>query len=114
MKVRTDTECKYCTHNKVCSKINKPTCFVESLVNFNSEDDGIDVVVSCIDFDKIAPRPKRIDCDFGFDSISIKEIDDEMYEICKDCPYCYREVNQCMYGEEGIPDNLEKKCNKEK
>lgn len=27
-------------------------------------------------------------------------IDDKMYEICKDCPYCYREVNQCMYGEE--------------
>ena len=35
MKVRTDTECKYCAHNKVCSKINKPTDLVESLVNFN-------------------------------------------------------------------------------
>ena len=45
MKVRTDTECKYCTHNKVCSKINKPTDLVESLVNFNSEDDRIDVDV---------------------------------------------------------------------
>ena len=40
-------------------------------------------------------------------------IDDEMHEICKDCPYCYREVNQCMYGEEGVPDDLEKKCDKE-
>ena len=58
MKVRTDTECKYCTHNKVCSKINKPTDLVESLVNFNSENDGMDVVVSCIDFDKIVPRSK--------------------------------------------------------
>lgn len=37
-------------------------------------------------------------------------IDDKMYETCKDCPYCYREVNQCMYGEEGVPDDLEKKC----
>ena len=37
-------------------------------------------------------------------------IDDKMYETCKDCPYCYREVNQCMYGEENVPDNLEKKC----
>ena len=45
---------------------NKPTDLVESLVNFNSEDDGMDVVVSCIDFDKIAPRPKRTDNDFGF------------------------------------------------
>ena len=37
-------------------------------------------------------------------------IDDEMYEACKDCPYYYGEVNQCMYGEEGVPDDLEKKC----
>ena len=27
----------------------------------------MDVIVSCIDFDKIAPRPKRADSDFGFD-----------------------------------------------
>ena len=67
MKVRTNTECKYCTHNKVCSKINKPTDLVEFLVNFNSEDDGMDVVVSCKDFGKIVPRPKRVDIDFGFD-----------------------------------------------
>ena len=67
MKVRTDTECKYCTHNKVCSKINKPTDLVESLVNFNSEDDGMDVVVSCIDFDKIVQMTKRADIGFGFD-----------------------------------------------
>ena len=39
-----------------------------------------------------------------------KMIDDKMYETCKDCLYCYREVNQCMYGEEGVPDDLEKKC----
>ena len=37
-------------------------------------------------------------------------IDDEMYEICKDCPYYYGEINQCMYGEEDVPDDLEKKC----
>ena len=37
-------------------------------------------------------------------------IDDEMYETCKDCPYYYGEVNQCMYGEECVPDDLEKKC----
>lgn len=27
----------------------------------------MDVIVSCIDFDKIATRPKRADHDFGFD-----------------------------------------------
>lgn len=37
-------------------------------------------------------------------------IDDEMYETCKDCPYYYGEINWCMYGEEDVPDNLEKKC----
>ena len=37
-------------------------------------------------------------------------IDDEMYETCKDCPYYYGEINWCMYGEEGVPDDLEKKC----
>ena len=33
-----------------------------------------------------------------------------IYETCKDCPYYYGEINQCMYGEEGVPDDLEKKC----
>ena len=37
-------------------------------------------------------------------------IDDKMYEICKDCPYYYGEINWCMYGEENVPDYLEKKC----
>ena len=32
------------------------------------------------------------------------------YEICKDCPYYYGEINWCMYGEEDVPDNMEKKC----
>ena len=40
-----------------------------------------------------------------------KMINDEMYETCKDCPYYYGEVDWCMYGEEGVPNNLEKKCN---
>ena len=26
------------------------------------------------------------------------------------CPYYYVEINQCMYGEDGVPDDLEKKC----
>ena len=37
-------------------------------------------------------------------------INDKMYETCKDCPYYYGEINWCMYGEEDVPDNLEKKC----
>lgn len=41
-------------------------------------------------------------------------VHDEMYETCKDCPYYYGEINWCMYGEEDVSDDLEKKCDKEK
>lgn len=35
------------------------------------------------------------------------------YETCKTCPYYYGEIDQCMVGEEDVPDNLERKCKKE-
>ena len=41
-------------------------------------------------------------------------ITDKMYETCKDCQYYYGEIIQCMFGEEDVPNNLEKKCEKEK
>ena len=67
MKVRTDTQCAYCTHNQVCAKLNKPINLVEALVNFKAEDDnGIAVIVSCTDFEKRVASP-RTDHDFGFD-----------------------------------------------
>lgn len=51
MKARTDTQCVNCTHRKVCNRLNKPINVVEAIVGFNPEDDnGIDIVVSCIDF----------------------------------------------------------------
>lgn len=34
------------------------------------------------------------------------------YEECKDCPYYYGEIDNCMYGELDVPDDLEKKCKK--
>ena len=37
-------------------------------------------------------------------------ITDKMYETCKDCQYYYGEINQCMFGEDDVPDDLEKKC----
>ena len=37
-------------------------------------------------------------------------IDDKMYKTCKHCPYYYGEINQCMYGEEDVQDDLKKKC----
>ena len=46
--------------------------------------------------------------------LRLEQLKDEMYETCKDCPYYYGEINWCMYGEEDVPDYLEKKCNKEK
>ena len=32
------------------------------------------------------------------------------YEICKDCPYYYGEIDECMVGEDGVPYDLEQKC----
>ena len=56
MKARTDTQCTYCTHNKVCAKLNRPINIVEAISGFNPEDDnGIDIVVSCIDFEGVRP-----------------------------------------------------------
>lgn len=37
-------------------------------------------------------------------------IDDIDHKICKCCEYYYGSLNACMVGEEGVPDNLEKKC----
>ena len=34
----------------------------------------------------------------------------EEYEICKDCPYYFGEIDECMVGEPDVPDNLEQKC----
>lgn len=33
---------------------------------------------------------------------------DELYKTCKDCPYYYGEINQCMYGEDDVTDDLKK------
>lgn len=35
------------------------------------------------------------------------------YEKCNGCPYYFGEIDQCMVGEDDIPDDLEKKCKKE-
>lgn len=35
------------------------------------------------------------------------------YEICKDCPYYYGEIDWCMSGEPDVPDDMEKMCEKE-
>ena len=37
-------------------------------------------------------------------------MDEFNFKKCKDCPYYYGEINHCMYGEEDVPDDLEKKC----
>ena len=56
MNTRTDTQCVYCTHNKVCSKLNRPIKIVESIIDFNVEDvDGIDIIVRCMDFESTKP-----------------------------------------------------------
>ena len=32
------------------------------------------------------------------------------YEKCNGCPYYYGEIDNCMFGEEGVPDNMKKTC----
>ena len=54
MKARTDTQCTYCTHYKVCYKLNRPINIVEDITEFNvADDNGIDIIVRCIDFESI-------------------------------------------------------------
>ena len=37
-------------------------------------------------------------------------IPNEKYEICKDRPCYYGEINECMVGEDDVPCDLEQKC----
>lgn len=32
------------------------------------------------------------------------------YDECNGCPYYYGEIDQCMYGDDDLPDNLSMKC----
>ena len=32
------------------------------------------------------------------------------YKICKNCPYYFGEINECMVGEDDVPCYLEQKC----
>lgn len=40
-------------------------------------------------------------------------MDESNFKKCNGCPYYFGEVDQCMIGEDGVPDNLEMKCKKE-
>ena len=56
MNARTDTQSTYCTHHKVCGKLNRPINIVEAITEFNVVDDnGIDIIVHCIDFESAKP-----------------------------------------------------------
>ena len=32
------------------------------------------------------------------------------YDKCNGCPYYFGEIDNCMYGEEDIPNDMERKC----
>ena len=32
------------------------------------------------------------------------------YEKCNGCPYYFGEIDNCMFGEEDVPNNMKKKC----
>lgn len=40
-------------------------------------------------------------------------MDESNFKKCNGCLYYFGEVDQCMIGEDGVPDNLETKCKKE-
>ena len=43
-----------------------------------------------------------------------KQINDtHNYPKCHGCPYYFGEIDSCMFGEDDVPDNLEKKCHNE-
>ena len=60
MNARTDTQCTYCTHHKVCGKLNRPINIVEAITGLIvADDNGIDIIVSCMDFESIKQTLKR-------------------------------------------------------
>ena len=62
MKSRTDTNCEECIHKNVCIRLNRPGEVIDALNDFNPcDDNGIDVVISCIDFERPVPRPRSLD-----------------------------------------------------
>lgn len=32
------------------------------------------------------------------------------YEKCNGCPYYFGEIDNCMFGEEDVPNDMAKKC----
>ena len=56
MKARTDTQCTYCTHHKVCGKLNRPIDIVEAITGLIvADDNGIDIIVRCMNFESVKP-----------------------------------------------------------
>ena len=48
----------------------------------------------------------------GGDVIQVPYEEESMsnYERCKECPYYFGEIDSCMYGEDDVPLDLQKKC----
>ena len=62
MKTRTATKCEDCIHKNVCARLNKPNEIIDAINNFNPcDDNGIDIVISCIDFERVVSRPRALD-----------------------------------------------------
>lgn len=32
------------------------------------------------------------------------------YDKCNGCPYYFGEIDNCMYGEEDVPNDMKRKC----
>lgn len=51
--------------------------------------------------------------EYYFKIVEEKKMSERNYERCNGCPYYYEKIDQCMVGDEDVPDNLKKKCDKE-
>lgn len=38
---------------------------------------------------------------------------ESIFEKCNGCPYYFGEIDQCMVGEDDVPNDLKRKCKKE-
>lgn len=60
-------------------------------------------IVNAID----GPEAKEL-----FEKLITKRSNKKMsnYEKCNGCPYYFGEIDNCMFGEEDVPNNMKKKC----
>ena len=66
MGVRTDTKCNECIHKKVCAMLKRPMEAAGEITdNIRTDINGLDIVVSCINFERSIPKQRTVQ-EFSF------------------------------------------------